>query len=292
MFVHERRRLTGLAYRLTGSWTDAEDVTQDAFARWFALDTDVRSAIRSPEAWLTTVVGRLCLDLLRSVRARRERYVGEWLPEPLPHEVASALVVGDASDPAEQAVRDESLSIAFLTMLESMTPAERVAFVLHDVFAFSFTEIAGILERSPAAARQLASSARRRLRADGPPVAATADHTDVVRRLRLAWESGDIGELVGILDPDVTLVADGGGLVGAALRPIHGAEAVARYVAAVSAQAPGLELREQSVNGLPGLVAERAGVAATVAAFEVAGGRVVRIWAVRNPGKLRLWGAA
>ncbi|GAA5203458.1 RNA polymerase sigma factor SigJ [Microbacterium jejuense] len=292
LFVDERRRLTGLAYRLTGSWADAEDVTQDAFTRWHTLPADERSEIRSPEAWLTTVAGRLCLDLLRSARVRRERYVGEWLPEPLPHEVAVTLSVLRAGDPADQVVRDESLSMAFLVMLESMTPAERVAFVLHDVFAYSFPEIAEVLQRSPAAARQLASSARRQLRTDGRPRGATADHAAAIRRLRLAWESGDIGGLVGLLDPDVTLVADGGGVVGAARRPVRGADAVARYFATIAEQAGGLTLREQTVNGRPGLVAERAGAPATVAAFEVDGGRIVRIWAMRNPDKLRLWRAA
>ena len=288
LFVDEQRRLTGLAYRLTGSWADAEDAVQDAFSRWHALAPDDRAEIRSPEAWLTTVTGRICLDLLRSARVRRERYVGEWLPEPLPHDVAATLAV----DPADQALRDESLSTAFLVMLEAMTPAERVAFVLHDVFAYSFAEIAVTLDRSPAAARQLAASARRRVDARAPAVAHTTDHADAVHRLRLAWEAGDIGALVGILDPGVTLVADGGGVVAAAVRPIYGADAVARYFATVSAQAAGLELREQTVNGRPGLVAAHAGSPATVAAFEFAGDRIVRIWAMRNPDKLRLWGAA
>jgi len=292
LYVDEQRRLTGLAYRLTGSWADAEDAVQDAFSRWYALAPGERAEIRSPEAWLTTVTSRLCLDLLRSARVRRERYVGRWLPEPLPHAVTASLDVDRTDDPADRAVQDESLSTAFLVMLESMTPAERVAFVLHDVFAYTFAEIAITLERSPAAARQLASSARRRIGAAARPASSGTDHAAAVHRLRLAWEAGDIGALVGILDPGVTLVADGGGVVAAALRPVHGADAVARYFATVSAQAAGLTLHERSVNGRPGLVAEHAGSPATVAAFAFAGGRIVRIWAVRNPDKLSLWGAA
>jgi len=291
LYVDEQRRLTGLAYRLTGSWADAEDAVQDAFSRWYTLTADARSAIRSPEAWLTTVTGRICLDLLRSARVRREQYVGEWLPEPLPHHVTAGLAV-DVGDPAEQVVRDESLSTAFLVMLETMTPAERVAFVLHDVFAYSFAEVAVTLDRTPAAARQLASSARRRLTSADRSDAHDAGRTEAVHRLRLAWDTGDVGAVVGLLHPDVTLVADGGGVVTAALRPVHGSEAVARYIAAVSARAAGLELRERTVNGRPGLVAERAGSPATVAAFEFAGGRITRIWAMRNPDKLRLWRAA
>ncbi|MFD4961150.1 RNA polymerase sigma factor SigJ [Microbacterium sp. NPDC058389] len=292
LYVDEQRRLTGLAYRLTGSWADAEDAVQDAFSRWYALAPDDRSAIRSPEAWLTTVTGRLCLDLLRSARVRRERYVGEWLPEPLPHDVAATLALDPSGDPADQAVRDESLSTAFLVMLESMTPAERVAFVLHDVFAYSFAEIAVTLDRSPVAARQLASSARRRVTSALPAVAHTTEHSATIHRLRLAWEAADIGALVELLDPGVILVADGGGVVTAALRPIQGVDAVARYFATVPARTAGLTIVEQTVNGRPGLVAEHAGSPATVAAFEFAGGRIVRIWAVRNPDKLGLWGGA
>lgn len=290
----ERRRLTGLCYRLTGSWADAEDAVQETYARWFALAPHDRDSIAVPAAWLTTVAGRLCLDLLRSARVRREQYVGEWLPEPVPEAVARAASPMDAgADPADRALLDESLSIAFLVLLESMTPAERVAFVLHDVFRYSFLEIGGILDRTPAAARQLASSARRRTRATPPAASASAsEHSGVVRRLRLAWEAGDVAALIGLLDPDVVMVADGGGVAGAALRPVRGAAAVARYIIGIAEHTEELTLVEREVNGRAGLVAERAGAPATVAAFEVSGGRIVRAWAVRNPDKLRLWGAA
>ncbi|WP_205624291.1 sigma-70 family RNA polymerase sigma factor, partial [Amycolatopsis vancoresmycina] len=155
MIGPERQQLIGLAYRLLGSVSDAEDVVQEAYGRWYALTGPQREAIESPAAWLTTVAGRICLDLLGSARVRRERYVGEWLPEPVP--------AGRLADPADRVTRDESVTMAFLVVLDAMTPAERVAFVLHDVFGYPFAEVATVLGRTPAACRQLAGSARRRI---------------------------------------------------------------------------------------------------------------------------------
>ena len=166
----ERRRLINLAYRMLGSLADAEDAVQETYARWYALSAEQQEAIDSPGAWLTTVASRICLDVLGSARARRERYVGEWIPEPLPEPGEWASVqAGGSADPADRVTLDESVSMAFLVVLESMTPAERVAFVLHDVFRYSFPEIAQITGRTPAACRQLASSARGRIRAAQPP---------------------------------------------------------------------------------------------------------------------------
>jgi len=169
----ERRRLINLAYRMLGSLADAEDAVQETYDRWYAMSAEQQEAIESPGAWLTTVASRICLDLLGSARARRERYVGEWIPEPLPEpgEWASVPPGGRAelADPADRVTLDESVSMAFLVVLESMTPAERVAFVLHDVFRYSFPEIAEITGRTPAACRQLASSARGRIRDAQPP---------------------------------------------------------------------------------------------------------------------------
>ncbi|MFA3877903.1 RNA polymerase sigma factor SigJ [Streptomyces sp. MMCC 100] len=285
--VGERRQLINVAYRLLGSLAEAEDAVQEAYARWYALPPDRQDEIVAPGAWLTTVTGRICLDVLGSARARRERYVGAWLPDPLPDHAERDH--GPGSDPADQMVLDESVSMAFLVVLESMTPAERVAFVLHDVFRYPFAEIAGILRRTPAACKQLAASARRRVRAARAPTTATAERTDVVRQVKQAWETKDIAALVDLLDPAAVMTADGGGKAGAALRPVEGGARIAQYMAAIAEKAPGLELLEQSVNGAPGLVARRAGVVMTVAAFEVAEGRVTRIWAVRNPEKLRSW---
>ncbi|MEV0439260.1 RNA polymerase sigma factor SigJ [Streptomyces spectabilis] len=292
----ERRQLINVAYRLLGSVTEAEDAVQDAFARWYGLPRSRREEILSPGAWLTTVTSRICLDLLGSARARRERYVGAWLPEPLPDRAEWGRAGGagptgpaDSADPADQIVLDESVTMAFLVVLESMTPAERVAFVLHDVFRYPFAEIADVLGRTPAACKQLAASARRRVGAARAPGAA-ADRAAVVRHVKEAWESKDIAGLVGLLDPAAVMTADGGGMVGTVLRPVEGGARIAQYMAAIADRAPGLELLERSVNGMPGLVARRAGAVVTVAAFDVCDGRVGRIWVVRNPEKLRPWG--
>ncbi|MFJ7061595.1 RNA polymerase sigma factor SigJ [Streptomyces griseobrunneus] len=286
----ERRQLINVAYRLLGSLAEAEDAVQEAYARWYALPRRRRDEILSPGGWLTTVTGRICLDVLGSARARRERYVGAWLPDPLPDR-AEWSRVGQGDDPADQMVLDESVAMALLVVLESMTPAERVAFVLHDVFRYPFAEIAGILGRTPAACKQLAASARRRVRgAPGPASAAGGGRAEAVRRVKEAWESKDIAALVDLLDPAAVMTADGGGLVGTVLRPIEGGARIAQYMVAIAVRAPGLELLERSVNGAPGLVARRGGTVMTVASFDVDGdGLITRIWAVRNPEKLRPW---
>ncbi|MFE3678071.1 RNA polymerase sigma factor SigJ [Streptomyces griseus] len=282
----ERGRLINVAYRLLGSLAESEDAVQEAFARWYALPRSRRDAIVSPGAWLTTVTGRICLDVLGSARIRRERYVGAWLPDPLPDPVERR--GGRDGDLADRMVLDESVTMAFLVVLETMTPAERVAFVLHDVFRYPFAEIADVLGRTPAACKQLASSARRRVPDARTPVAADA-RTDVVRRVKEAWEEKNIAALVDLLDPSAVMTADGGGLVGAALRPVEGDARIASYMVAIADRAPGLELLQRSVNGAPGLVALRDGVVLTVAAFDVTDGRVARIWVVRNPEKLGPW---
>jgi hypothetical protein len=179
--------------------------------------------------------------------------------------------------------------MAFLVVLESMTPAERVAFILHDVFRYSFAEVAEIVGRTPAACRQLASSARRRIRSSQAPAIPAAQRAGIVRDFKQAWEAEDIAALIGLLDPDATASADSGGLVSAELRPIEGGEQIARLVVDVADRAPNLTILERSVNGQPGLVAQQDGVTVTVFAFDVAGDRIKHIWAVRNPEKLRPW---
>jgi RNA polymerase sigma factor (sigma-70 family) len=288
----ERRQLINLAYRLLGSLAEAEDAVQETYTRWYAMSAEHRQAIESPGGWLTTVASRICLDLLGSARARRELYVGEWLPEPLP---ASAEQSAAAADPADRVTLDESVSMAFLVVLETMTPAERVAFVLHDVFRYPFADVAEIVGRTPAACRQLASSARRRVRAARPPASAAAQRASaagdaaIVRDFKAAWEAKDIGALIGLLDPAASATADGGGKVSAALRPIEGGEQVARYLAGVIARTPGVTVLERTVNGQPGLVAQQDGVTVTVFAFDIVADKITRIWIIRNPNKLNRW---
>ncbi|MEU7694670.1 RNA polymerase sigma factor SigJ [Microbispora hainanensis] len=291
--ISERRQLINLGYRLLGSLAEAEDVVQETYARWYAMSPRERDAIASPGAWLTRVAGRICLNLLSSARARRETYVGEWIPEPLPDPAdrATGRPDGIGADPADQVTLDESVSMAFLVVLDAMTPAERVAFVLHDVFRYSFAEVAEIVGRTPAACRQLASSARRRIRdsqAAAPPASRQAA---VVREFKQAWEAQDINALIGLLDPGATGIADGGGIAPALLRPIEGGERIARHFAALAARVSGLTLLERTVNGRPGLIAQQDAVTVSVFAFEIAGDRIKRIWAVRNPDKLHPWTA-
>ncbi|HEU5265998.1 MAG TPA: RNA polymerase sigma factor SigJ [Jatrophihabitans sp.] len=289
--MNERRRLINLAYRLLGSLAEAEDVAQETYTRWYAMSREQQDAIESPAAWLTTVASRICLDLLGSARARRERYVGEWIPEPVPEGTGwiNGRAGGSTVDPADRVTLDESINMAFLVVLESMTPAERVAFILHDVFRYSFAEVGEIVGRTPAACRQLASSARRRLRTSQAPPTPVTQQAAIARDFKQAWEAKDIEALIGLLDPDATAVADGGGRVTAVLEPIVGAEEIARGIIRVADIAPDLVISERTVNGQPGLVAEQDGVVVTVMAFDVAGGRIKHIWAVRNPEKLRLW---
>jgi RNA polymerase sigma-70 factor (ECF subfamily) len=288
----ERRQLLNLAYRLLGSLAEAEDVVQETYARWYAMSRPRQQTIESPGAWLTTVASRICLNLLGSARARRERYVGDWIPEPLPDrtEWPGGHTGAGAIDPADRVTLDESVSMAFLVVLESVTPAERVAFILHDVFRYSFTEVAEIVGRSPAACRQLACSARRRLRSAQAPATPIAHRAEIIRDFKRAWEAKDINALIVLLDPDATATADGGGRVLAFLRPIEGGEHIAHAWAELGNRVTStMTLLERTVNGQPGLVAQHDGVTVTVFAFEFAGDRIQQIWVIRNPDKLRPW---
>ncbi|MEV1109781.1 RNA polymerase sigma factor SigJ [Micromonospora sp. NPDC049751] len=290
--ISERRQLTNLAYRLLGSLVDAEDVVQETYARWYAMSPRQQEGIDAPGGWLTTVASRICLDLLRSARVRRERYVGEWIPEPLPDraEWISGRSSGDA-DPADRVTLDESVSMAFLVVLDAMTPAERVAFILHDVFGYPFAEVAAIVGRTPGACRQLATSARRRIHVPRPDAGSSARRADLVRAFKRAWEAKDIDALIGLLASDATATGDGGGHVTAALRPIEGAEQVARFFVDRPTAAAGVTLQDCTVNGQPGLVARRYGVPVSVMAFDVSDDHIHHIWAVLNPDKLRSWRA-
>ncbi|MGW7681517.1 RNA polymerase sigma factor SigJ [Kribbella sp. NPDC054772] len=290
--MSERRQLINLAYRLLGSLADAEDVVQETYARWYAMTPAEQSAIDNPAAWLTKVASRICLDLLRSARARRERYVGEWIPEPLPESTewhSGPTGSGELADPADRVTLDESVNMAFLVVLDAMTPAERVAFILHDVFRYPFPEVAEIVGRTPAACRQLASSARRRIRDAESPTPPSARRAELVREFKAAWEATDIAALVTLLDPDVLATADGGGVVTAALEPVRGGTQVAEYFTGLPVFNLGRQIVERTVNGQPGLVIEFEGVVETVIAFDVAGDQITKIWAIRNPEKLHPW---
>ncbi|MFF2188847.1 RNA polymerase sigma factor SigJ [Streptomyces sp. NPDC058155] len=290
--MSERRKLINLSYRLLGSLADAEDVVQETYVRWYAMSPEQQESIESPGGWLTKVASRVCLDMLGSARARRESYVGAWLPEPVPDrtEWMTGRPAGTAVDPAERVTLDESVSMAFLVVLESLTPAERVAFVLHDVFRYPFNDIAEIVGRTPAACRQLATSARRRIRDAEAPTRSNDWQAGTIRNFKQAWEAQDIGALVALLDPGAVSVADSGGLVqSTALSIEDDTEQIAQGLVALVRRLPGLTILERMVNGRPGLVVQRDGVIVTVMAFEVAGDRVTHIWAMRNPDKLRLW---
>jgi RNA polymerase sigma-70 factor (ECF subfamily) len=241
---------------------------------------------------LTTVASRICLDLLGSARARRERYVGEWIPEPVPGR-SEWLDGPDSVDPADRVTLDESISMAFLVVLDSMTPAERVAFVLHDVFRYSFAEVADIVGRTPAACRQLASSARRRIDTSRRPSSTErTERTEVVRDFKRAWETKDIEALIGLLDPQAIATADGGGLALAFRDPINGGQQIADAWMEIATHGPAPTLLERTVNGQPGLVAQLDDTIISVYAFDIADGRITRIWAIRNPEKLRPWTAS
>jgi RNA polymerase sigma-70 factor (ECF subfamily) len=291
-FEEHRRYLASVAYRLLGSLADAEDAVQDAWLRWQSTD---RSAVRDPRAFLTTVVTRICYDQLGSARARREAYYGEWLPEPVVGgAVGGAVGLGDATgrDPQELATLGESVSYAVLAVMEQLSPAERVAFVLHDVFAVGFEEVAATLGRTPEATRQLASRGRRRIKERTTQrTVDRAEHAKAVAAFTAATAHGDIPGLMAVLDPEVVWHSDGGGIVRAGLRPVVGAERVARLLGGLADRWASPELgvtyRQVEVNGAAGVaMLDRDGAAMGVIAFEVADGRITTAYAVVNPEKL------
>ncbi|WP_449407037.1 RNA polymerase sigma factor SigJ [Microbacterium maritypicum] len=291
----ERRRLLALGYRMTGTMADAEDIVQETYVRWYRLDDAEREAIANPAGWLTTVAGRVALDLLGSARRRREQYVGEWLPEPVPagvfHGTVPRRLLPDTdADPLDRVTLDDDVSTALLVVLEAMTPAERVAFVLHDVFDVPFDEIAAAVGRSPAAVRQLASSARRHVRENRATVVPRAEHDRVVRAFQEATRTGEVAGLVSILAPDVELRSDGGGVVRAARNVVSGADNVARFLLGIAAKHPELTMEEQPRGDGVGLVFRDGVEVQSVMDFRVEDGRIARLWIVLNPAKLTQWG--
>lgn len=284
----ERRALMGLAYRLFGTVADAEDAVQETYIRWYRLTPLERAGIASPGAWLTRVAGRVCLDMLGSARARRERYVGEWLPEPVP--AASVFASAADGDPLDRITLDESVSMALLVVLESLSPAERVAFVLHDVFGMPFADIAATVGRSVDATRQLASSARRHVRERRAGVAPRERHDELVRAFGAACAGGDLLALTAVLDPDVTLRSDGGGRVSSARRPVFGADRVARFLLGLIAKRPDAETVPIATADGVGFVVSEHGETVALIVLHVAGERIAEVWMMRNPDKLTQWG--
>jgi RNA polymerase sigma-70 factor (ECF subfamily) len=277
-FEAQRPHLLRVAYGQLGSLAEAEDVVQEA---WLRLQRADAEEIRDLRAWLTTTVSRLALDALRSARARRERYVGQWLPEPL---------VGEpGADPADRVTLDESVGLALLVVLETLSAAERVAFVLHDVFGYEFDHVAEVLGTTPASARQHASRARRHVEAGRPRFPATPErHREIITAFAQAAAEGDAEALVALLHPDAVMRTDGGGVVSAARKPIEGAERVAHVSMALSRRGGATEPpRLVDVNGLPGFVLRDAHGHPTLVAFTVDADRITAIDVVRNPEKLR-----
>ena len=278
-FEKYRGFLFSVAYRMVGSVADAEDMLQDAFMRWERASDD---EIRSPKAFLVTIVSHLCIDHLQSARVRREEYVGQWLPEPI--------VTGPACDPFDVLRTDESLSMAFLVLLERLTPVERAVFLLREVFDYEYAEIAAIVGRDDVNCRQILGRARRHLRAARPRFrAAPAEHDQLLQWFIHASTNGDLDSLVDMLSSTVVLHSDGGGKAPALPNVIHGASNVARAIlgGVKKGQAQGAgAVRIVQVNGEPGVVTYRSGRPFSVIVLHASEGRIQAIFIVTNPEKL------
>jgi len=279
IFESTRPLLFSIAYRMLGSVTDAEDLVQDAFVRWLEAP---EAEVRAPRAYLATIVSRLAINQLQSARIKRETYVGPWLPEPL--------VTEHAPDPSEPIELAESLSMAFLMMLERLSPTERAVLLLHDVFDFDYSEIARILDKTEANCRQLLARAKKHIGEPQARFEVDSSQADrLLNRFIEATRAGDIDGLLGVLSDDITLWADGGGKVpGAALRPIHGADAVARFVVqrARSGTSLGRVLRPTLINGQPGFIIYDGAEPRAALILEPRDGRIHGIYAIANPDKL------
>ena len=276
-FERYRPHLQAVAYRMLGSVTEADDALQEAWLRLSRAQTD---DVANLGGWLTTVVGRVCLDMLRARRSRQEDYVGSWLPEPI-------VSLDEETDPEQEAILADSVGLALLVVLETLRPAERLAFVLHDMFAVPFDEIAPIVGRTPAAARQLASRGRRRVQGAEPnPHTDVRGQREIVDAFIAASRAGDFDALLAVLDPDVVFRADPGQIRALSRPPITGAEAVATAILSRGSRFAPLA-RPALVNGIAGVVVGPAGRPFAVVGFTVARGRIVAIDLITNPDKLR-----
>lgn len=273
-FVTHRNLLFTVAYEMLGSAADAEDVVQETWVRWAGVG---QAEVRDPRAYLVRIVTRQALDRLRTLARRREAYVGQWLPEPL-------LTSPDVAEDIELA---ENVSIAMLTVLETLGPIERAVFLLHEVFDLPYDEIAEAVGKSAAAVRQIAHRAREHVTARRPRMSVSrAEQQAAVERFQAALTTGDLQGLLDVLAPDVVLVADGGGVVPAAIRPLSGAKTVARQLSRFPALAPGVRVETTWLNGAPALRIDPAGKFDSAVSLTVQGDRITRIYAIRNPHKL------
>jgi len=278
LFEEHRPLLFGLAYRMLGSVADAEDLVQETYLRWQQTTDEI---IESPRAWLTTVITRLCINHLQSARVRREAYVGRWLPEPLVDE--------RAGNPADTATLADSLSFALLVVLETLSPTERAVFILREGFDCEFSDIARMVEKSEANCRQILTRARQRIDARRPRYEVSpAEAEKLVGSFVAALKNGDLESMLTRLAENVVLVADGGDKPGALLRPLEGAQPVARAMLhAARKHGVAGDVRGATVNGLPGLVRFEGGFARAVLAFGIEGGRIQAVFVISNPEKLR-----
>lgn len=300
LFEQHRAHLMGLAYRLLGSWSEAEDLVQETYLRWHRSGG---AEARSPRAWLTTVLTRLGIDQLRSARRRREEYVGPWLPEPVrtggeaglqasllsgTSPEASLLTPAVMVNPEVRAELGEALSLAFLRLLEDLGPAERAVFLLRQVFDYDYVEIAAMLERSEASCRQLLHRAKQRVARGRPRFTADAARQgELLERFLLASTQGELEPLVALLADDAILYSDGGGKVAAALNPIYGAQKIARFMVGVAGKQPtDLQVDLRRVNGQPAAVGWSRGRVVFVTVLEVAESIIQAVQIVRNPDKL------
>ncbi len=272
-FVEHRGLLFTVAYEMLGSVADAEDVLQDSWLRWADVD---QAGVREPRAYLVRLVTRQALNRMRTVKRRRESYVGPWLPEPL-------ATTPDVADDVELA---DSVSFAMLVVLETLTPLERAVFVLRDVFGFDYDEIATATERTPDAVRQLASRARKHVQARRPRVQETPDGAEVAQRFIEAATTGDLQGLLDVLAPDVVLTTDGGGIMKAALRPIVGPDKVARFLSGARPEGLEIGVRWGEANGRPVVLLDLEGSLDSLVTWDLRDGRIAHIYFVRNPEKL------
>ncbi|MEQ2026227.1 RNA polymerase sigma factor SigJ [Xenorhabdus szentirmaii] len=286
-----RAKLESLAYRFLGTIPDAEDAVQETYLRWHKLTQTEREQIISPLAWQRTTLTRICFDQLKSAKSKREIYIGEWLPEPVSQGEcwASTMESPEARDPVNDLILEHSVSMALMIVLDKMTPAERVSFILHDVFQYSFDEISEIVNRTPQACRQLASSGRKRVNQERHLAYSSEEHLRVNRAFRSAWLTGNIKELVAVLDEKACAITDSGGLASAAAEPLCGRDAIINFFLSAFERQHDLQIEEEYVNGEPGLVGKVAGHTVTVISTHVQEGQIKDIWVMRNPEKLTVW---